>query len=158
MRLSSSPVTHDRRIQILKLGLYVITDVQTRGNRLATEFALHAIAGGATTIQLRDKSSTTPELVDVARRLAGICRTAGALLIVNDRVDVALAAGADGVHLGPDDMNPAAARRILGPDMVIGVSTGRVEEAVALAPYASYLGVGAIFGSATKLDAGAAVG
>ena len=81
-----------------------------------------------------------------------------ALFIVNDRVDVALASDADGVHLGPDDMRPEDARRLLGPDKLVGVSTGTLEEARAAAPYASYFGVGAIFGSKTKLDAGAPIG
>jgi thiamine-phosphate pyrophosphorylase len=76
---------------------------------------------------------------------------------VNDRVDVALAAEADGVHLGPDDMHPRDARALLG-ERIVGVSVSTVEEAAALAPFASYFGVGAIYGSATKLDAGDAVG
>ncbi|HLJ53468.1 MAG TPA: thiamine phosphate synthase, partial [Chthonomonadaceae bacterium] len=157
---SPSPATsrHGDRLRVLASGLYVITDWRPRPGRSPDEFVEQAIAGGAATIQLRDKRLTAPELIDAARRLIGICRPRGALLIVNDRMDVALAAGADGVHLGPDDMAPAPARRILGQDRLIGVSTGTVEEARAAAPYASYLGVGAIFGSATKLDAGEAVG
>lgn len=81
-----------------------------------------------------------------------------ALLIVNDRVDVALASKADGVHLGPDDMPPRYAREVMGPHKIIGVSIATVGEAKAAAPYASYFGVGAIFGSKTKLDAGAPIG
>ena len=73
---------------------------------------------------------------------------------MNDRVDIALASDADGVHLGPDDMSPADVRKLLGPDKLVGVSTGTVEEASAAAPYASYFGIGAIFGSTTKGDAG----
>src|SRR5262249_34319553 len=100
----------------------------------------------------------TPELIALAKRLAARAWEAGALFLVNDRVDVALASGADGVHLGPDDMHPADARDLLGPDRLIGVSVSTVEEAKPLASHASYLGVGAIFGSRTKLDAGAPVG
>ena len=80
------------------------------------------------------------------------------MLIINDRVDIALATNADGVHLGPADMTPEDARRLLGPDKLVGVSVATVEEAKAAAPYASYFGVGAIFGSKTKLDAGEPIG
>lgn len=149
---------HAARLRALSGALYVVTDSELRPDRSAEEIAREAVAGGASIIQLRDKRLSTPALVELAKRLTELCRQAGALLIVNDRVDVALAADADGVHLGPDDMHPADARRVLGPDRLIGVSTGTVEEALALAPYASYLGVGAIFGSKTKQDAGAAVG
>ena len=109
-------------------------------------------------IQLREKHLPTPHLIETARRLAHQCRAKKALLIVNDRVDVALASGADGVHLGPDDMAPTDARRLMGPDKLVGVSVATVEEARAAAPYASYFGVGAIFGSKTKVDAGAPIG
>jgi hydroxymethylpyrimidine kinase / phosphomethylpyrimidine kinase / thiamine-phosphate diphosphorylase len=156
--MQASGAAHTDRIRLLRSGLYVITSLQPRPDRTADEVARQAIAGGATTIQLRDKRLPTPDLVSVAKRLVAICREAGALLIVNDRVDVVLAADADGVHLGPDDMRPGDARRMLGPNRLIGVSTGTVEEAAVAAPYASYLGVGAIFGSTTKLDAGDAVG
>lgn len=94
----------------------------------------------------------------LAKRLNRIAHAGGALFIVNDRVDVALASGTDGVHLGPADMPPADARRILGAGRLIGVSVGTVREARLAAPHASYFGVGAIFGSKTKTDAGPAVG
>jgi len=100
----------------------------------------------------------TPQIVALAQRLGTTAREAKSLLIVNDRVDVALASDADGVHLGPDDMTPADARRLLGPDKLIGVSVATVEEARAAAPYASYFGVGAVFGTRTKADAGPAIG
>jgi thiamine-phosphate pyrophosphorylase len=100
----------------------------------------------------------TIDLVDLARRLAKQCHNVGALFIVNDRLGVALAAEADGVHLGPDDMPPADARRIAGPDFLIGVSVSSVDEARSLVEHASYLGVGAIFGTSTKHDAGEAIG
>src|SRR5437763_1406912 len=99
----------------------------------------------------------TPRLIELARSRHGLAHEKGALFIVNGRVDVALAANADGVHLGPDDMHLADARAILGHRSV-GVSVSTVGEAAALAPFASYLGVGAIYGSATKLDAGDPVG
>ena len=109
-------------------------------------------------VQLRDKQLLTPQLVALVQRLGTSARQANALFIVNDRVDVALASGADGVHLGPDDMAPVDARILLGPDKLVGVSVATVEEARAAAPYASYFGVGAIFGSQTKLDAGEPIG
>jgi hydroxymethylpyrimidine kinase/phosphomethylpyrimidine kinase/thiamine-phosphate diphosphorylase len=138
--------------------LYVITDSKLRPNRSIDEIVVEALKGGAGIIQLREKGMGTRELLPLARRIGAACSRARALFIVNDRVDIALAANADGVHLGPDDMHPRDAREILGPDKLIGVSAGTVEEAIELAPYASYIGVGAIFGSKTKLDAGAPVG
>ena len=139
-------------------GVYVVTDPDLRPDRTPEHIARAALAGGASVIQLRDKHASTSELIDLAIRLKPICLAAKALLIINDRVDVALAADADGVHLGPDDMPPALARKILGPDRLIGASVSSVEEARPLAPYVSYFGVGAIYGTNTKLDAGAAVG
>ena len=134
-------------------GIYVLTDPR----RDAEETVRAALDGGARIVQLREKSLPTPRLIELARSLHALAKTRGALFIVNDRVDVALAANADGVHLGPDDMHPADARALLG-DRIVGVSVSTVAEAAALAPFASYLGVGAIYGSATKLDAGDPVG
>src|SRR5579884_841588 len=128
-------------------GLYVLTDPALRPDRTAEEIAGAALAGGASIVQLRDKEQSKDDLVRLARRLCAMAHRAGALFIVNDRVDIALAAGADGVHLGPDDITPAEARRILGPQRVIGVLVSSVEEAKPLAPFASYFGVGAIYGS-----------
>jgi hydroxymethylpyrimidine kinase/phosphomethylpyrimidine kinase/thiamine-phosphate diphosphorylase len=147
---------HEQRMSRLR-GLYVVTDSAMRPDRDVNAVLDAAIAGGACAVQLREKGLGTPALVRLARELAERARTAGVLFLVNDRVDVALAAGADGTHVGPDDLSPADARRLLGPDRLLGVSVGTVEEARAAAPYASYLGVGAIFGSRTKADAGAAV-
>ena len=133
-------------------GIYVLTDPR----RDATETIRAALDGGARIVQLREKSLPTPRLIALARSLRNLTHEHGALFIVNDRVDVALAADADGVHLGPDDMHPRDARALLG-ERIIGASVSTVEEAAALAPFASYFGVGAIYGSATKLDAGDAV-
>ncbi len=154
---SVSSRTHAERLALLR-GLYVLTDPDLRPDRSAEYVAGEALAGGAAVIQLRDKHLPTPALIALARRLNERARSAGALFFINDRVDVALASGADGVHLGPDDMHPKDARNLLGPDKLIGVSVSSVEEAVPLAPFASYFGVGAIFGSATKTDAGPPVG
>lgn len=148
--------SHAQRLARLR-GLYVVTDSTLRADRDASMVARAAFAGGAGAVQLREKRLPTPALIELARELAQQAARAAVLFLVNDRVDVALAADADGVHVGPDDMPPADARRLLGPDRLLGVSAGTVEEARAAAPYASYLGVGAIFGSRTKSDAGPAV-
>ncbi len=148
---------HADRLGLLQ-GIYVLTDPDLRPDRSAEQVAAAALAGGARVIQLRDKTLPTPELVALARRLRRQVQAAGGLFIVNDRVDVALASEADGVHLGPDDLSPEDTRRLLGPDKLVGVSTGTLEEARMAAPYASYFGVGAIFGTQTKQDAGDAVG
>lgn len=149
--------SHAERLGLLR-GLYVLTDPDLRPDRRHAEIVRAALAGGAKIVQLRDKRLPTPQLIELARQLQERARAAGGLFLVNDRVDVALAADADGVHLGPDDMHPGDARRLLGPERLIGVSVSSVAEAEPLAPFASYLGVGAIFGSATKGDAGAPIG
>lgn len=139
-------------------GVYVVTDTSLRPDRLLPQIVEEAIAGSACAIQLREKLLPTLRLVELSKRFCRVSRDAQTLFIVNDRVDVALASDADGVHLGPDDMMPEDARRLLGPDKLVGVSVATVEEAKAAAPHASYFGVGAIFGSKTKLDAGEPIG
>jgi thiamine-phosphate diphosphorylase len=148
---------HRERISRLR-GIYVLTDPDLRPDRTAEEVVRAALAGGASVIQLRDKHLPTLPLIETGRRLARLTRAENALLLVNDRIDVAMAIEADGVHLGPDDLAPAEARRLLGPDKVIGVSINSVDEARAAAPWASYFGVGAVYGSTTKADAGAPIG
>lgn len=139
-------------------SLYVITSADVAG-RSHEEVAAAALAGGATVLQLRDKRMSAAALYRVACRLRELTRRAGIPLIINDRVDVALAADADGVHLGPDDLPLEAARRVLGPRRIIGASVGTVAEAIrAEREGATYLGVGPVFATATKADAGPAVG
>lgn len=149
--------THVQRLRQLR-GIYVLTDSDLRPDRSAFDMIHTAAAGGASTVQLREKRLSTPDLIDLAKSCRELARELGLLFIVNDRVDVAMACDADGVHLGPDDMHPADARRMMGPERLIGVSVNSVEEARPAADYVSYFGVGAIFGSRTKLDAGAAIG
>jgi len=139
-------------------GLYVVGDSQLSAGRSHFDVAKAAYTGGASVFQLRDKNIPLPELINVAKQLSKLASEMGKLFIVNDRVDVALASNADGVHLGPDDMNPRDARRLLGPDKLVGVSTGTVSEAEIALDHASYFGVGAIYGSTTKLDAGESIG
>jgi thiamine-phosphate diphosphorylase len=139
-------------------GLYVLTDPNLRPDRTPEEIAEAALAGGARIIQLRDKETPREDLIRLARRICAMAHRVGALFIVNDKVDIALASGADGVHLGPEDMAPAQARTILGPGRLIGVSVSTLEEALPLADYASYFAIGAIYGSSTKSDAGPPIG
>lgn len=131
--------------------LYVIIDPSVAAGRPLAGVAAQAIRGGADAIQLRDKQASARQLLDAARRLLAVTRPAGIPLIVNDRVDVALAAGADGVHLGQDDLPLAEARRILGPARLIGQSTHSLEQALtAERDGADYIGVGPIFPTPTK--------
>jgi len=145
------------RAQLLDLSVYVITEPLP--DRSPLEIAQAAFAGGAGVLQYRQKGAATRELFLWAQQLAAVAREAGKVLIINDRVDVALAVRADGVHLGPDDLPVSVARRLLGPLAVIGASAGTVEDAIeAEAEGASYLGVGCIYGTRSKLDAGDPVG
>lgn len=140
-------------------ALYVITDPKLSRGRSHLEVARAAIRGGATVIQLRDKEATTRELVETGQRLRALTREMDVTFIVNDRVDVALAVEADGVHLGVDDMPVPIARRLMGPEAIIGFSPETVEQArQAEADGADYLGVGAVFGTGTKPDAGPPIG
>lgn len=143
----------------LDLSVYVITDRRLAGDRPLTEVVAAAVRGGATVVQLRDKAATTRELLRMGEELLAVTRPAGVPLIVNDRLDVALALDADGVHLGQEDLPAAVARRLLGPDKILGVSADTVEEALeAQQAGADYLGVGDVFGTRSKPDAGEAIG
>ena len=139
--------------------VYVITDARHARGRSHLEIAEAAIRGGATAVQLRMKEERARVVLDVARAIGPLCRAAGVAFIVNDRLDVAMLAGADGVHVGQDDLPPTDARALMGPRALIGVSAATVEEALAAERAgADYLGVGAVYGTATKSDAGAPVG
>jgi thiamine-phosphate pyrophosphorylase len=140
-------------------GLYVVTDDTLAPGRSHVEITRAALEGGATIIQLRDKRRDAGDLLPIARTMAELCRSHDALFIVNDRVDLAVAAGADGVHLGQTDLPIRETRLLLGPDRLIGISVENAEQvAAAEAAGADYLGVGAIYGSVSKNDAGDAVG
>ncbi len=130
--------------------LYVlITESACRGDWYAAAEA--AVAGGASCLQLREKHLDGGELLARARRLAALCKPAGVLFVVNDRLDVAQAAGADGVHLGQTDLPARAARKLVGPGMLLGVSTHTMEQAhQAVADGADYVGVGPVYPSTTK--------
>lgn len=133
--------------------LYVCTDRSLMSSKTVEESVERAAAGGAGIIQLREKNCTSREFYELALRVLKITRAYNIPLIINDRIDICLAADADGVHLGQKDIPCAAARRILGRDKIIGVSAALPQEAAAAqADGADYLGVGAVFGTSTKKD------
>lgn len=143
----------------LDLSLYVITDRRTAGKRSLVDIVRAAIKGGAALIQLREKEATTLEMVELGMMLHAVTREAGIPLIVNDRIDVALAVDAEGVHVGQHDMPASIARGLIGQDRILGVSAETVEDALrAEHEGADYLGVGDIFGTPSKADAGAPIG
>lgn len=134
--------------------LYVITGEEYHPGRDLLEVMEEAIRGGADIVQLRDKRGTKREVLHKARALRELTRRYGVTFIVNDHVDIALACDADGVHLGQDDLPLPEARRILGDDRIIGVSTHAIEEARrAEAEGADYIGVGPVFPTKTKENA-----
>lgn len=137
------------------LKLYAVTDNAWLGERTLAECVEAALAGGATFVQLRDKHADDATLRAEAAELLALCRAAGVPFVVNDDVECALAVGADGVHVGQDDMACERARALLGPGAIVGVSTQTVEQArAAEAAGADYLGVGGVTGTATKPEAG----
>ena len=140
--------------------LYVITDPKASRGRSDLQVAEAAIAGGADVLQLRDKEASSGRLYEVALQLRKLTRDAGIPFIVNDRLDIALAADADGVHVGQSDLPASVVRKIMGPARILGVSVETVEEAVlAERDGADYLGVGPVFEArGTKPDAGLPLG
>ncbi|MEW6447138.1 MAG: thiamine phosphate synthase [Bacillota bacterium] len=142
----------NQKVEILnKLRLYVIVGTSHTGRRPVPEVAREAIRGGAGLIQLREKKLPAKSFLELARLLREVTNEAGVPLIINDRVEIAAASGADGVHLGQEDLPVSEARRILGDHAIIGVSTHSVAEAVAAEQDgADYIGVGPVFATATK--------
>ena len=141
------------------MALHVLTDHElSRGRDLLTVVSA-ALAGGATVIQLRNKTASTRTLVSEGLALRALTREYDALLIVNDRIDVALAVDADGAHVGQDDMPATLARQVLGPERILGVSAANPQEAAeAVVAGADYLGVGPIYDTGSKADAGPGLG
>lgn len=137
-----------------QLTLYAITDRSWLSGRALREAVEEAIRGGATLIQLREKNMSEEEFIQSALEIKDVCHKHGVKLIINDSVSVALASGADGVHLGQGDTPLSDARKILGKDKIIGVTAKTVEQAIrAERDGADYLGSGAVFGTSTKSDA-----
>ena len=133
--------------------LHVITDVTCQTRFTHPQLAEFAISGGADTIQFRQKSGTTRELVEIAQQMQAVCTQHNVPLIVNDRADIALAVKANGAHFGQDDMPVIIGREILSPDSIIGASA-RTEEKIlqAIAEGADYIGYGPIFRTSSKSD------
>lgn len=140
----------DRRM----LRLYAVTDRAWVGSGTLEQQVEAALKGGATCVQLREKGMNEDELLQEALRMKEICRRYGVPLIINDHVEVALRAGADGVHVGQQDMPIARVRELAGDRLMVGVSARTVEQALeAERGGADYLGAGAVFGTSTKQDA-----
>jgi thiamine-phosphate pyrophosphorylase len=135
----------------LDLRLYALIDPANCGGHNPAELAGVLARGGASLIQLRDKSGETRKMVALARAVKNALKGSGVPLLINDRVDVALASGADGVHLGQSDMEAADARTILGPDAIIGITVRTEPEARAADLEASdYVGLGGVFATSSK--------
>ncbi|MBD5383524.1 MAG: thiamine phosphate synthase [Ruminococcaceae bacterium] len=133
--------------------LYLVTDRRQMSSKTVEESVELAIEGGASVVQLREKDCTSREFYELALRVKKITAPRNVPLIINDRIDICLAADADGVHLGQKDLPCGEARKILGSDKIIGVSAALPEEArQAQADGADYLGVGAVFATGTKSD------
>ena len=133
--------------------LYAVTDRAWTGRQSLCEQVESAIRGGATCVQLREKALDGGSFLAEAMEMSSLCRRYGVPLFINDNVEVAVKCGADGVHVGQDDMNPAQVRRIVGDGMMIGVSVHSVGEALeAVRNGADCLGAGAMFSTSTKLD------
>ncbi len=153
-----SVILTERMQRFQKAGLYLVTSQTLSAGRSTLEIVRAALAGGVKLIQLREKDMPLCDYVGLAEQIRVMTAQAGCLLIINDRVDVAMAVGADGVHLGQDDFPITAARR-LSPDLIIGASTHSVEEALrAQKEGASYINIGPIYPTGTKVWEGAYLG
>lgn len=150
------------RFDVDSLRLYLVTDAALCGDRGVVETVREALAGGVTTVQLRGHGASTRELIDTARQLRSLTTDAGVPLIVDDRLDVALAAGADGVHLGQSDLHPVDARRVAGHDLIIGHSVSCIDEVEATGEWPAgtidYIGIGPVFATPTKPNAAQPLG
>ena len=137
----------------LDLSVYLITDPQLCAVRGLVETVLAAVRGGATVVQLRDKGAPDAVLIEQGRALKQALAVSGVPLIVNDRIAVAAAIGADGVHVGQSDAAAHLARAVLGPDVFVGLSIQTIEHAAAVDPaVVDHVGVGPVFATATKPD------
>jgi len=139
--------------------LYLVTDRRLARGRPTLDVVRAAVAGGVTCVQLREKTCTTREFIEEALAVSGFLKASRVPLIINDRLDVALAVEAEGVHLGQNDMPLATARRIVGNSMLIGISAESLQDAVdAARGGADYIGVSPIFDTPTKTDTAPALG
>ena len=134
-------------------SIYLVTDDGCLQGRALIDCVREALEGGVTLVQYRAKTASSAEMYTEALQLKALCDNFKVPLIINDRLDIAMAVGAAGVHLGQDDLPCSAARKLLGEDYIIGVSAHNPAEAkAALQSGADYLGCGAVFGTATKAD------
>jgi len=134
--------------------LYLVTDRSLMSSATIEESVEQAIQGGCTLVQLREKEASSRNFYEIARRVRKITSQRNVPLIINDRVDIALAVDADGVHVGQNDLPADVVRKVIGPDRIVGVSAGSLSEALAAKKAgADYLGVGAMFATDTKSDA-----
>ena len=142
-----------------RLLLHLVTDRSLSQGRPLVEVVAEAVAGGVTCVQLREKDCSTREFLQEALALKELLQPLMVPLIINDRVDIALAVGADGVHLGQSDMPISHARRLLGPNCLIGISAESVDHAVeAEQQGADYIGISPVFSTPTKTDTAPALG
>lgn len=134
--------------------LYLVTDSDLMSTATVEESVELAVKGGVTLVQLREKKASSKGFYETALHVRDICRRFGVPLIINDRVDIALAVDADGVHVGQEDLPAGTVRQIIGPDKILGVSATDLGEALAAVKAgADYLGVGAMYATDTKSDA-----
>ena len=134
-------------------GLYLVTDRELCGTRSVEWVVEQAVAGGARYVQLREKDTSTRAFIELAVRLKTLLKPTGVPLLINDRVDVALASGADGVHVGQEDMPYKTARKLMGPTAIIGLSVETWADVVSAQSLAvDYLGVSPVFATPTKTD------
>lgn len=136
-----------------KMLLYAVTDRSWVGVQTLYEQVESALKGGVTCVQLREKELDEAEFLDEATKIGKLCKSYQVPFIINDNVEVAIACGADGIHVGQEDMKASHVRRRVGENMILGVSVHTVEEAIeAVQNGADYLGVGSVFSTSTKLD------
>jgi thiamine-phosphate pyrophosphorylase len=157
LRPVPDPTGEQRRARLAAARLYLVCDCMP-GDRDLSDFLAAAIAGGVDIVQLREKNLEDEFLAEAASVAADVCDAHGALFILNDRPDIAAAVRADGVHVGQDDMPVAEARKVVGPDMLLGLSThapSEIDAAVPTAPdgtpHVDYIGVGPVHATPTKL-------
>lgn len=135
------------------LKLYLVTDRNLSMDRSLEKIVSEAVSGGVTIVQLREKATSTGEFVELARKLMEVLKPSGVPLIINDRVDVALAVDADGVHIGQSDMKYEDVRRLLGPDKIIGLSVENLEDIeMANTLDVDYIGISPVYSTPTKTD------
>lgn len=144
---------------MVDVRVYVILDPEHAQGRPLAELARAAVDGGATLLQYRDKTAETGAFVATARAILTAIKGTRVPLLINDRIDVALAAGADGVHIGQTDMGPEDARRLLGPDPIVGLTVRSMAEAEATpADLVDYVGIGGVFATSSKQNRNAPIG